>query len=278
MAASTSDLYDRVWRFTVGTVQTDRLRCVAKVEKTLDNKPNTAEVQIYNLHREHLDNIAKAGEVPVKIEAGYGKTLSTLYLGTLRNATVIRDSGSPDVYVKLETGDGQTNVERSFVSKTIAPKSTPDSVLRELALALGVKPGNLDKAKAAIKTQVGGDLFPTGGVLWGSAADEMTRICRSVGLLWTIHNGVLQFTPIDKALEGTALKIDGQHGMVKTPPSIDNKGVLTFSTLLIPDLYPGRKIVMNAAYVKGQWRVEKCSYDLDTHGEAWFIDCTAKRY
>ena len=61
-------------------------------------------------------------------------------------------------------------------------------------------------------------------------------------------------------------------------PTVDNKGILTVKSLIIPDLKPGAVVVVEGRRIKGNFRATKCVWSGDTAGEDWTITTEAERY
>jgi hypothetical protein len=276
------ELFDRRATLTVGTIQIKAyedpraaLRFRFEVEKTLDPKPNKATVTIYNLNPTHGQALEGFDEVPVQIEAGYKDAKEVLFLGNLRT------SGSqdvlPDTLTTIASGDGEKAMRTARVQATFAKTKPTDAVLRELARALGVQPGNLDKAVVRLKTALNTGPFSKGTVLSGSASREMTRVCGSLGLEWSIHNGALQILERGQVLQDRAILCSPLTGMLGSP-TIDGKGVLTTRMLLATNVFPGRLLQLDSFRLKGGFRIIETKHTGDTHGSDWYVDIKAKRY
>lgn len=244
-----------------------------QVEKTLTT-PNKAEVHIFNMLPERRAAIAALDATPVQIDAGYEDGFSTIYLGTLRSAQVTRDGA--DVILSLSSGDGEAAYKKR-ASFSVKKGTQADVVIRQLALALGVLEGNLSEAISKIKASPVAQVFTDGTVIQGNAAREMTNICRAAGLTWSIQDGKLQFLSVKESLKGTAILLTPTTGLIDQP-SVDNKKVLKARMLMAPDVFPGRIVVIDSEFVKGQYRIERTIHSGDTSGQDWFIDIEGKAY
>lgn len=287
MPAASTVLFGRWARLTIDTIQITSapgraaLAFGFSVQKTLKPQPNKAEITIRNLNPDHRMQLEKLGEVPVKIEAGYGEegeAASMLFLGNLRSAHTLREG--PDLVTSIGSGDGEAKARSSRVSVSVAKNTPTESVFRQVALSVGVSPGNLDQAASLIASKFGaGGLFPSGGAIFGNAHRELAALCRSADLDYTIHEGKLLFVERGKTLAGTAILLGGAaNGGLVGEPSVDSKGVLSCKMMMQPDVYPGRAIVLQGARVKGQFRIEETSHAGDTMGGEWSIDVKGKRY
>lgn len=282
-------LFNRVVRVTVDTIsiESGSLRVGFGVTKNLKEEPNKANVKIFNLSPSHRNQLEqKPDGVAVSIEAGYqpdpnaAPDLSRIFLGTLRTSITVREG--PDLVTGLESADGEKQVQTSRVAKSFARGTTTDAVFRELAKGIGVGDGNLEAALKTIKAKFSGagNVFPGGTVIYGSAAREMTRICASLDLEWSIQDGKLQILERGKTTLSKALVLSKDTGMLDSP-TVDNKGVLTVKTLMIPDVFPGRIVVLNSQRLQGQYRIEETSHAGDssqTEAGEFSITIKAKRY
>lgn len=277
-----TQLYDRKVELQIEDRVYRDHRVTFEIEKTLKPDPNSAEIKIYNLSPDERHKFSNVKAPNVQLRAGYGSTLSTLWLGQLIHVMHVRES--PDWVTILTTGDGVEAYRKARVRLSFGPGTTIDLVLEQLASALGVKRGNLDLAK--IKAQLrstGAAAFAAGCTLNGSAAYELTALCQSAGLQWSIQDGALQFVDLNNAVENFAIVLteaDEQKGIPSTGllpgTSVDNSGIVHGRTLLIPDMFPGRQVIITAPYVTGAFRLEKCNYAGDTHADDWFVDFEAK--
>jgi hypothetical protein len=290
-------LFKRAARVVVDTIELvvdpaspgNSLDLSFSVVRSLKPEPNTAEIQIWNLNEDNrsaledkgtLPGSVAKGEPPPKpppgiactIEAGYEEQTALLYSGTLRVAYTTREGA--DLITTLSAGDGEKEYQRSRVNLSIA-KGTPNtSVLEQVQKALGINAGNLSTAAAALASAP--ILFPQGGVLSGSASQIMTRVAQSLGFEWSIQEGALQLLQNAEPLAATATLLTPSTGLVGTP-SIDVGGILTAQALMIPDIFPGRLIVLESERLTGNYRVETCNYSGNTAGPDWYIDIEAKK-
>lgn len=278
---------------TVGNLRIDSLsslRVAGSVTKTLKPEPNKAEVSITNLTRQHHNITVDQRptiDIPVQIECGYCPDsnddlsgVGVIFLGQLRDAGTSKENGT-DFITRLESGDGERSMRRARINVSIAKGTTTDSVLRQVALAIGVGKGNLDDAARKIRSAFSGsgNIFTSGTVLSGSATREMDRICRSLGLQWSVQGGKLQILERGKALAATAVKLGEANGLTKA--SIDGKGILDFACPLHADINPGRLIVVDSLSVRGQFKVEEVVHTFDTDRRSdgvWTTEGKAKRY
>lgn len=242
------------------------------IERSLKPEPNTAEIQIWNLNEDHRSQLEELDRVAVTLEAGYEAQTALLFSGTMRTVFTMRENA--DLITTLQSGDGEKEYAQSRINLSIGPTTPNVSVFQQIVKAIGIAEGNLTTASAALAALP--PLFPQGGVLSGSASQIMTRAAQSLGFEWSIQEGALQLLQTNAPLATTATLLTPDTGLVGSP-SVDNEGILTAQSLLIPDIFPGRLLVLESERLSGNYRVEKCNYSGVTSGPDWYIDIEAKK-
>jgi hypothetical protein len=276
-------LFGRAWSVTIDRLEVSGHDMAFEVEKSLKPDPNTCELRLWNLNesqRSQLEELRpKKGSlvgIPVKIEAGYEAASSLIWLGDLR--TVESNREGPDWITVLGSGDGEKSVQLARINQSFDKLTSVDTILRSIAKAMGVGPGNLEFfAQRLLLTGQGGKLATEGVVLSGRAADKLTAWCRSLDIEWSVQDGALQFTDRGKPLIGQAFLLSAETGLIGTP-TVDNEGVLSATMLMIPGLVVGSLLVLNSRRIKGNYRVRKAKWDGDTSGQPWYIHVEAERF
>lgn len=273
-------LFKRAARIVMGTIEIvvdpaqlgHSLDVAFSVERSLKPEPNTAEIQVWNLNEDNRSALEELDRVPVTIDAGYEKQTALLYSGTIRTVFTTREG--PDLVTTLQSGDAEKEYQQARVSLSIAPATPNASVMQQIVKALGISEGNLGTVTPQLLASP--PFLPQGGVLSGSASKIMTRVAQSLGFEWSIQEGALQLLKVSQPLAATAILLTPDTGLIGSP-SIDNEGILTAQSLLIPDIFPGRLLVLESERLSGNYRVEKCAYSGTTHGDEWYIDIEAKK-
>ena len=268
------ELFDRRATLTVGTIQIEALRFAFAVDASIKPQPNKASIRVWNMNPDHRSQIEQMASVPVRLDAGYKDATQTIFLGDLRTCPSTREGA--DLITVVESGDGERAIRTSRVAISVAKGSSTEVVLRDVATALGVGRGNLDDAVRKLRA-LGPGIFPAGTVLTGSAAREMASICKSLNLEWSVQKGALQILERGKALAGEAILLSKYTGMIGAP-TVDNKGILSVSSLLNPEIFPGRLLVLEGDRLRGQYRITECSFVGDTRGGDWRVDMKGERF
>lgn len=267
-------LFDRRATLTADTLTMSDLRFVFSVERGLRPTPNKAEIKVYNLTESHRLSLAALSQVPVTLTAGYEDGEHVIFKGDLRNAPSV--FASPDWITTLSGLDGGRRRRSARTARSFRSGSTLSAVVQALADDLGIGAGNVAQQIASASLDGASSTFARGTHLDGSAWDALQALCRSAELELSVQNGVLQLLPLGRALAGTALVMAQETGLVGAIVK-DTRGRLKFKTLMIPDMFPGRLVTPRTRNVTGgHYRVTKCVYKGDTHGNDWHIDCEAE--
>lgn len=270
-----ADLFRRVVSVNVGGILVDGLDLVFRVEKSLAPEPNKADLTIFGLSRDTISAICGLATVPVRIDAGYVGATSTIYLGELRSSKVLREG--PEVMLALSSGDSEEAHKTARIVASVKRDAKAAEVLQLVAKAVGVKDGNLSDAVSRLRSSGVADRFADGAVFAGLASRELTDVCRSLGLTWSVQDGALQLLELGKALGGEGIVVGPATGMVGSP-SVDGKGTLSVRMLMAPDVFPGRLVVVESTDVRGAYRIERTIHTGDTAGQDWYIDIEGRRY
>lgn len=274
-------LFIRKAEIVIGTRDVTELRVDFRVVKTLKPTPNNAEIKIYNPAPDLLKYIAENEKLPARISAGYEEGTSVIFSGELRPSQYPTNDLKGNRIVSLFCGDAERGLRTARIAKSFIPSTPPASVLREVARSLGVGEGNLNQAVTRMRIAGVGRAFSQGLVLWGSASQQMTRVCKGYGLEWSVQQGNLQILEVGKALDGIAIELATtpvNTGVIGSP-TVDSKGNLAITTLMIPDVFPGRKIVYRGTEFQGQYIAQQTTHYGSLSGEGdWAIDIVGKRY
>ena len=265
-------LLQRTASVTVDTLRVTELDIAFRVERDLKPEPNTAEIDIYNLAPANRKRLQGLGDAVVVLEVGYESGVSTIFRGDLKSAVTRRDGA--DLVTQVRAGDGARARQTARVNRSFAPGTPVEAVLREITGAMGVDTGDVGDILRAVVA--GGRRILEGGFsASGNAAGELTRVTRSAGLEWSVQDGRLQLLSQGRALQGKAIRLSPDTGLIDAP-EIDDKGQLRARTLIIPDLSPGKRVQVDSEFVTGVYRVEKTRHVGETSGEEWTIEIEAK--
>lgn len=242
-----------------------------RIEKDLSRHPNKADIKVRNLNENHRRQLEQLRGVSVGLKAGYGDNMATLFYGELRRVSTMREG--PDLITSISGGDGDSAV-RARRSQTQRRGAGPLASIRALVDGMGVAIGNLvDSFNAAPEA---GKNFQGPITIDGDSSRELTEILSSAGLEWSIQDGTIQALPIGRSLGGTAVRLSPDTGLLGSP-SVDAHGIVSADTMLIPDIFPGRRVVFDSENLSGAYVVRKATYSGDTAGDDWGIQLECRK-
>ncbi len=264
-----TELFGRKVSVQVDTLKIEGLDVAFDIEKSLSPKtPNDAEIRIWNLSAEHRKHLQELEKVFVNLEAGYEQGTSLLFRGDLRDVLSSRDGTD---WVTTVTSDSGRLARKKRLLRSFAPGATVGDVLQAAAKAMGVRLGNTAiKAATAKIAGTQATKFFNGYALAGALERELDRICRSCGLEWSIQDDELQILDVGKPLQELGIRLTPETGLVGSP-EFGNKGLIEVTCLLLPDVYPGRRIQLESEHVNGIFRVETSKHSGSTYERDWYI-------
>lgn len=276
-------LYLRRYELQIGTRKIRDLSVGFRVAKSVKREPNTAEITVRNLSREHRREIEQARGLRVQLAVGYqGVDLHTIFRGDIQNAATPRGgyvtsaATGAEIETSIEAMDGGRSYTAARVSRSFAPGTPVVTVLGAAVDAMGIGRGNLaDFASSGLEGA--GSVYREGATLSGPAVREVDGIVRSMGLRWSVQNGVFQLLRRGRPLEAGSVRLAEGTGLIGAP-AVDANGDVTATALIIPGLDPGRKIVLDSETISGGFEVRRVEYEGETRGDPWYAQLTLRRY
>ena len=269
--------FNRKYIVTVDTIEITMLDLSFTVTKTLEREPNTCDLTIYNLNPEHRKQLSMVkGGPAVKVEAGYADDCGVLFLGQLEE--VYSHKEGSDWITELHSGDAASKLAKARTNRSYNAGTEVGKIIGDTIKDMGVGIGN------SLKALMSGDLlgaknkFANAVTLSGPSTHALDRMLSSVGKEWSIQDGQIQVMDKRAFIEGTAVLLNADTGMIGSP-TIGNDGVLKVKALLNHKIVPGRKLMIESAEIKKSgYRVERVEYTGETYGQAWYVDIEAKAY
>jgi hypothetical protein len=270
----TTELFDRRIKVQVDTLLLEGIDVTFDITKSLAPKtPNKAELRVWNLNADHRKHLQELERVYLSIEAGYASGTSLLFRGDLRDVVSIREGAD---WITTITSDSGRRARKQRLVRSFAPGASVGDVLGAAAAAMGVRLGNTAQRTVAAKiagTQA--SKFFNGYAIAGAIDEELDRLARSCNLEWSIQDDELQFLDYGAPLAQLAVRLTPDTGLVGGPEP-GNKGIVDVRCLIIPDLYPGRRVEVQAEHVRGFFRVETTRHSGSTFGSEWYVDLQLK--
>lgn len=269
-----SQIFRRAYRLVVGDLDLSNLAISFSVKKSLKPAPNVCEIRIRNLSQDHRNLLATPKSLPVRLEAGYVGALATLYLGEMRSVQSTIEG--PTVVTELTSADSEDPHRKAKMNVPISGKS-PAEVLQLMVQGFGVGPGNAAQMAGNLRKRGFADVYGKRAVISGHLRNELNDFCKSAGIEWSVQDGKFQFLDLNKPLEGQAVELSAETGLVGSP-TVDNKGLASATSLLQPLLVPGRKVSFQAVNLKGGYRIINVEYTGDTASQEWYAKLQCRKY
>lgn len=257
-------------------VEQHELRVIFDVSRGISGSPNTFNIKLYNLNKEHRNAVGRELET-VQIEAGYvppegGGNLGIIAKGRIRDFQ--HDREGPDIITTVSCGDGDLAYRRATISKTIPKGASVPEVVDELYKELekqGIAKGEL-KFPDDVKT------FKRPYSMCGACTRELDTLGRGNNFYWSIQNETFEIIPGDGYLEGKIL-VSPETGMVGTPTITDN-GVKV-KALLNPGARPNRLVEVKSEVLEmnaqdSTYRISQIDFSGDNRDGDFLMSITGE--
>ncbi|HHF3866481.1 hypothetical protein MY596_03670 [Haemophilus influenzae] len=260
--------FGRRWKLDISndqeTLSIEQLRVAFEIDKTINEKPNPAKIQIWNLNRDHINQLLSQDYKKVALLVGYDE-LRQIYVGDITKTRIQRDG--LDFVLTLECSDGYKAYTQSRAKTTLKAGATDKQIVEELQKTMPkVQKGAID-----IPNQ---RKLPRGRVLNGNSRDILTKIARNNKADWSIQDGALIFLPKDKVLNDDAVLISQDTGMINAPEQTDEG--LELTCLLNPALQIGGLVKVESIidYFNGEYKIVKLVHSGDNISGDWHSKMT----
>lgn len=267
------------------------LRIVFSIEKTIGSDPNRATVRIFNMLPEKRA-VPQKGDL-LSVAAGYvghEPTLPVVFKGVVSRIEQRRRRA--DWETVFSCGDGLNVAKRGWMNSSTPPGgSIEDSfeqikdkivevghdaitVIGESFAHLLLRTALSASDPTGAGTASGGDdSLPDGESLVGNVGKLLTGLCNKVGATWSVQNNTLIIRPKDGVFTEEPVILSTSTGLVESPQRTE-KGV-SGRALLIPELDPGRLVLLETLVYAGEYVITRANINADTHGSDWSINWEA---
>lgn len=260
--------FGRQWKLDLisdsETLSITQLRVAFSIDKTISEKPNPAQIQIWNLNRNHINQLLSQQFKKVRLSVGYQR-ISQIYQGDITKAKIKREG--LDFILELECADGHQAYTQGRSNITLNSGATDEQILAEVQK-------NMPALEAGTQDVVNKRQLPRARVLNGDSREILNRIAKNNKANWSIQDGKLLFLPYDKVLNDEAVLLNQATGMVGTPEQTDDG--LELTCLLNPALQIGGLVKVQSIieYFNGEYKIVKLSHNGDGLGGDWLSKMT----
>jgi len=265
------DLFDRRYRLQVLDRAITDLNVRFTVKRSLSAKvANTCEIDIYNLAADSRGALQGQRDVYVSLDAGYAAGASTIFRGDLAEAWSTRDGN--EWITTVTSDDGGTKRKTKRIQKTYPAGANIPAMFESIATELGLGLGNLGHvAASAAFLSTGMRTAPAGYTASGSAIEQLERLARACGLTFSVQDGQLQFLAFNAATADAPIALNPATGLVDSPEMGKDKSVKA-KALMVPGLWPGRRVELKSRHVTGLYRVDTTAHKGELDGADWGVE------
>jgi len=262
------DLFDRRYRLQVLDRAITDLNVRFTVKRSLSSKvANSCEIDVYNLNADSRGALQGQRDVYVSLDAGYAAGSSTIFRGDLAEAWSTRDG--TEWITTITSNDGGTARKTKRIQKTYPAGANIPAMLESIANELGLGLGNLGAvAASAAFLSTGMRTAPAGYTASGSALEQLERLARACGLTFSVQDGQLQFLGFNAASVDAPILLSPATGLVDSPEMGKDKTVKA-KALMIPGLWPGRRVELKSRHVSGLYRIDTTTHKGEFDGTDW---------
>ncbi len=273
-------LFGRSARFVVGPLEVKSegelgLRITFQVKRSTNLESNSATVQIWNLSentRNALDDAAarasQAGIIDrITLEAGFTDDTRALFCGDRAWVSHVREG--VNWVTQVEMLDGAKALSQQL-SISAAPGTSAKEIVQSIKDQVGVA-WNQIKAGGDVIEALNNVLFDGGKVLDGSAKKALKQMADAAKLSVSVQDCELQFLKPDGEVVESGVRLSATTGLIGTPeryrdPENPKASLLRGNALLMGDLRPGKRFVVDAKNEFGIFKLLQVTHTGDTHG------------
>lgn len=244
------------------------------VEKTTEAKPNTATVTVYNLSQESRAALEEPGTL-ITLEAGYEGQMGIIFVGNDLIVQTVKQG--VDFVTTIKSKDGGEQVAETSVELDVAEGEEIEATVRKIVSKFDQITGRTSEFSQLPKKK-----SPRSYSLMKPAKEALTELLAPEEFQWSIQNGEFRVVHKDKASTETIFILGPRSGLIGSPEKTrfkllgeekDTEGI-SFTCLLNPEVTPLRRVQLNAASIKGMYKVTKVVYRGDYRGSDWY--CVAE--
>lgn len=253
----------------VNSITEDCLHVSFSVEKSSEESPNDAKVQIWNLSKQNL-SILESKDCIVELKAGYGNNRSLILVGNVSSAITTLDNA--DRLTELTVVDGLVELRDTNIKVSINGKVNGKTVYKKIATAMG------------LSIKFAPDLWfrtiPNGFSYVGKAKNALQKIANYCGQSWSIQNQVIHVTWPGRSIATQGYLLSSDTGLINIPKRItigsgdESKTGWEVEYLLNGAIGVNDIVRLSSDTASGYFLVHKVTMDGDNMSGDWV--CTAQ--
>jgi hypothetical protein len=233
-----------------------------EVSKSLKKSANKAKVTVHNLTDKSIGELEEKGTV-IQLLAGYKDNMALLFTGQIAKKGVVSTWDGKTITTEISAGDGELDLAKTRSDISLAAGTTSADVLRALISKMGIGEGNVGELPT--KTYLGAFVHS------GWAKDAIARVCRDIGVSWSIQDGVFQALAPSAAKTGEeAVLLSASTGLIGAPTR-EKEGIQAVS-LMQPRLKPGGLVRVESRWVTGDYKITEVAHKGTFRSGDWYSE------
>lgn len=253
----------------VNSVSETALHICFNIEKSDEENPNDAIIQIWNLSDNNL-KILESPDCIVELKAGYGDTLPLVIVGNVSSVVTTKDNA--DRLTEITVVDGMKEMKDTYMSISINGKVDSKEIYTKIAKDMGIT--------IVFASDVTFKSYPNGFSYIGNAKNALHKVATYNNHRWTIENQMLKVTVPGGTIAAKGYMLSSETGLINIPKRISiGSGDEAVSGWEVEYFLNGAigindAVQLKSSVVNGYLRVHKITMDGDNLEGDWI--CTAQ--
>ncbi len=204
--------------------------------------PAWAVIRIYNVSRDTINKVQKEF-TRIQLQVGYEDNFGLIFSGQMRQKRSGRESAT-DTFLEIVAADGDNAYNYAVINKSIAAGAKKRDVID--ACLESFKPYGINQGYIPALDE--GTQMPRGQVFFGMTRNTMRQVAQDTDCRWLFNNNQLDMIRISQPIEGEAIVITAQTGLIGLPQqTIDG---IELKCLINPMLKFGGQIKLDNASIQ----------------------------
>lgn len=181
-------------------------------EKADVESPNTGKVKIWNLSKEHLNELERQDCIVI-VKAGYADYITEAFKGTVTHASTSKEGA--DRMTEIELASNMVELRDTSFSVSYTEGTRTDVIYQEIAAQMGL-PMSISPTAMENPTLLSG-----GFSFVGSSKNLLNRLSRMDGINWTIQDGIIQLFKENEPISTNCYELNAGSGLIGMPKRVN---------------------------------------------------------
>ncbi|WAX22449.1 baseplate hub protein [Pseudomonas phage MiCath] len=213
------------------------------VVKDLTEIPNPGQFRLYNASPD-VRTALETPETYIQFVCGYQDVTPLIFKGVIVAAWT--EFNGVDIITNFDAMDGYLEWRDSVSTISLPAGTTAKAILDRAAKGMNLPiryPANMPEHK-----------FARGFAYYGAAREVLVRVCKAVGLSYSIQNSVIQINNLEWNPQNSGITFDAGSGLIGSPERMRNAA---YQSARVKDEITGKKVSVKTAQNKVDgWRIQ----------------------